>query len=296
MYHKRKLRESENLRGKGDKRLSLVLLLVVALSIVGVAYAPVTLASVHVDPEASKANPGEYFSIDVNVEDVVDLFSWGLNIEFNPNVLEAVSATEGPFMAGQPGGTSFVKKIHLTYILLGCTTLGAYPGVSGSGTLATITFHVKDAGKSVLDIDEESCKLLDSTITAIAHTVTDGYFYTDRADLLRRSAWPAHHHFDVSKHAPNQTLYAKVKNLAPLDLHVYVNFDIVRDDAYVTTVTTDETVITPDTLMELSADFGPLTDADAGKYYVSATAWYSWTGYHYTQGEKLKTFSFAVVP
>ena len=273
---------------------SLVLSFVVATSIAGIAYAPVTVPEIYIDPAASTASPDGYFDVNVNIADVTDLFSWGLNVGFNPNILEVVSATEGSFLAGQPGGTSFVNKIYLTYVALGCTTLGAYPGVSGSGTLATVTFHVKDAGKSALDV--YSSTLLDSTITQIAHTATDGTFQTDGANLVKKSAWPGNHHFDVSKHGPNQTLYAIAKNLASVDLYVYVRFDIVRDDAFVTTVTTVTTVLTPGTQMTLSADFGPLTAADAGKYYVSASAWYSWTGYYFTEGEKLKTFSFAVVP
>ena len=282
-----------------------MLSLVVALSIAGVVYAPVTLASVYVDPEENTANPSESFSIDLNVKDVVDLFSWGISMKFNPNVLEVAyrmvgttkvyNITEGPFLQDQPGGTTFVAKGYLTYINVGCTSLGAYPGVSGSGTLCTVTFLVKDSGKSDLDIYKSD--LLDSTLTKMNHTVSDGHFYTTaRADLLRRSAWPAYHHFDVSKHGPNQILHAKVKNLGPTELHVYVRFDIVRDDALVATVTTDTIVVTQDTIIEFAADFGPLTDADAGKYYVSATAWYSWSGYYFTQGEKLKTLSFAVVP
>jgi len=294
----------KNLRGKAAKLFSLVLSFIVAISIAGIVYAPAALPSVYIDPEANTASPDGYFDVNLNIADAVDLFSWGVKLSFNPNVLEVAyyyvginkvyNITEGPFLQGQPGGTSFVSKAFITYVQAGCTTLGAYPGVDGSGTLMTITFHVKDSGKSALDLSDT--KLFDSTITAIDHTVTDGYFYTDRADLVRRSAWPAYHHFDVSKHGPNQVLNAKAKNLASVDLYVQLRFDIVRDDAFVTTVTTSPIVVAPDTIVELSADFGPLTNADAGKYYVSASAWYSWTGFYYTQGEKIKTFSFAVVP
>ena len=280
---------------RGVKWLSLVLSFVVAFSIAGTVYAPVTLPLVYVDPEVSTANPGDTFNVNVNIQDVVDLFSWGIKMEFNPNVLMVTAVTEGSFMQGQPGGTSFVKKIYLTYIDVGCTTLGAYPGVSGDGTLMTVTFAVKDSGKSDLSITKST--LLDSTITLIPNEVADGYFYTiATANLVRRSAWPEHHHFVISKDEDAaQSLFAKVKNLGPTDLYVYVCFDIIRDDTLITTVSSAETVVAPGAIMELSADF-TLTSADAGKYYVSASAWYSWSGYYYTQGEKIKTFSFAVVP
>lgn len=303
----------KNLRGKGVKWLSLVLLSVVALSIAGVVYSPVTLPSVYADPEETTANPGESFDINVNIEDVVDLYGWGIKISFNPSVLEVAyymvgaakvyNITEGPFLQAGSGPTSFVAKVFLTYINVGCTILGAYPGVSGSGILMTVTFVVKDSGKSDLDIYDST--LVDSTITPMDHTVSDGYFYTDGADLVGKSAWPEHHHFVVHKDEDfnmtgledaNQTLFCKVKNLSPLDLNVRVDFDLVRvDDAFTTTVSTEVTVVPAGTTVVLTTNF-TVTAADRGKYSASASAWYSWSGYYYTQGEKNKTFSFAVVP
>lgn len=280
--------------------LSLILALVTALSLMGAVYAPVTLPSVSVDPEESKANPGDTFTVNVDIADVVDLYSWGIKIMFNPNVLECTDVTEGPFLQGQPGGSSFVKKIYINYINVGCVTLGAYPGVSGSGTLMTATFTVKDSGKSALNIDESTSQLLNSTLGYLDHTVSDGYFCTDRADLVGRSAWPEHHHFVISKDEDfdgtyaNQTLYCKVKNLGLLPLNVYVTFDIVRDDSFVTSVSSEVAVVPGETIVTLSANF-TVSNADVGKYYVNASALYSWSGFYYTQGEKVKTFSFAVV-
>lgn len=283
-----------------------MLLSAVVLSMVHIVYAPGP--EVYVDPPVSTANPTEYVDVNISIDGVVDLYAWGIKMYFDPNVLEVAyyyvgptkvyNITEGPFLKDgttSPSGTSFAAKAYTNYIDVGCTTLGAYPGVSGSGILMTVTFYVKDSGKSDLDITKSD--LLDSTLTAITHDVSDGFFYTPaRANLVKKSAWPSKHHFVVSKHGPNQTLYGIVKNLGSLDLHVYVRFDIVRDDTLIATVTTSTTVLAPDTQMLLSADFGPLTEADVGKYYVSATVWYSWSGFYYTQGDKLKTFSFAVVP
>jgi hypothetical protein len=278
------------------KGLCVFLSLLVVSSIVAVVSAPVTVPLVYVDPAESAVDPGDSFSININVQDVTDLFSWGIRLEFNPNVLECTAVTEGPFIQSQ-NPTSFVNVIKINYIDAGCTTLGALPGVSGSGVLMTATFTVKDSGTSDLHLNEARTSLLDSTITAIPHDTADGHFHTNAAaNLVRKSAWPEHHHYVISKDEDgNQTLYAKVKNLGLVDLHVYVRFDIVRDDALVATVYSAEVVVTPDTIVDLTADF-PLMSADVGKYYVSASAGYSWTGYYFTQGDKIKTFSFAVVP
>jgi hypothetical protein len=261
--------------------------------------APVTLPLVSVDPEENVANPCESFTVNITVQDVDSLYSYGLKMRFNRYVLEVTSVTEGPFLK-TGGSTFFIKKIYSNYIDIGNVLLGAVPGVSGSGTLLSVAFHVKDAGKSGLDIYDDT--LLDSTLAVIPHDTANGTFYTTaEANLVRRSAWPEHHHFDVSKDEDldgtyaNQTLFGKVRNIGPINLYVYVSFDLVRDDGFVTTVTSDVAVVTPDTIVDLSADF-EVNSTDAGKYAVTAKAYYSYSGSYYAQGEKVKTFSFAVVP
>ena len=287
------------MKGKSIKLLSLVILLSIALSVVSIAQAQST--SVYIDPEENTADPSETFTINVNVQDVTGLYSYGIKISFNRYVLEVVSVTEGPFIS-DGASTAFVKKIFATYIDVGCTTLGASPGASGSGTLFTVEFHVKDAGTS--DLDMYYSVLLDPSLAQIPHTASSGYFYTTaKANVVQRSAWPEHHHFVVHKDEDynattdeaKQTLTAKAKNLGPVDLYVYVRFEIVRDDGYVASVNTEAVLVGPDVILELSADF-TVNSTDAGKYAVAAKAMYSWTGTYFTQGDKVKTFSFAVVP
>lgn len=287
------------MRRENIRKLSLTLLFVMALSIASIAHAPITLPLVYIDPEENTANPGESFTINVNIQDIELLYSYGIKISFNRYVLEATNIMEGPFLKDVVP-TAFVYKIYPNYIDVGCTTLGASNGVNGSGTLFNVTFSVKDAGTS--DLDMFYSVLLDPTLTEIAHDTASGYFYTTaRADLVRRSAWPEHHHFVISKDEDfngthsNQTLYAKVKNLGPTDLYVYATFDIIRDDGYTVTVATDVVVVAPDTIVDLSGNF-TVNSTFAGKYAVTAKAMYSWSGYYFAKGEKLKSFSFAVIP
>jgi hypothetical protein len=54
-----------------------------------------------------------------------------------------------------------------------CTLLGNVPGVSGSGTLATITFNVKGAGESPLTLWDVA--LLNSLEHSITTQVVSGY-------------------------------------------------------------------------------------------------------------------------
>jgi len=291
-------------KDKNLKWLSLILVLVINYAVLNVALAPVTLPKLYVDPEENVYNPGDIFTVDINIADVADLYSWGIKVEWDRDLLVATDVTEGSFFAMQPDGTAFVKVIYSDYIDAGCTTLGDWFGVSGSGTLMTITFEVLDAGKTSLEIFYHV--LLDSASPSVPidHTAEDGSFYTTAAaNLVKKSAWPEHHHFDVSVQLAkdgnsNQTLYSLVKNTGPVgyDLYVYVVFEIVEDSGIIATPTSDVVTVSPGTIVSLTADFGPLGNLDAGKYYVSASCWYSYTGTYWAQGEKVKTFSFAVVP
>ena len=117
------------------------------------------------------------------------------------------------------------------------------------------------------------------------------------ADLVRRSAWPEHHHYDVSKDEDgNQTLYAKVKNLGTLPAWVKAVFNVTGDDGLSTILETEPMSIETEAIVDLSANFGPLTDEDAGKYSISAECYYSHNEIWWAQGEKTKTFRFAIVP
>ena len=280
---------------KSLKWLSLISVLIIGFAIINTVTAPVTLPTVYIDPSEVSANPGDTFTINVNIKDVVDLFSYDVRIRWPRGLLQCLGATKGPFLAGQPGGTLFLPKIYPDYIMVAETTMGPYPGVSGSGTLFTVNFKVLDAGKCTLDIYAST--LLDSGLNPIPHTSEDGYFYTTaEANLVRRSAWPEHHHYVLSKDEDAyQNLTGKVKNLGPIDLKVYVEFNIVRDDGRVNITQTPTVVVSPGEIVDLTAMFGPLTGLDVGKYAVNASCFYSYTGNYWAQGVKVKTFSFAVV-
>lgn len=285
------------MKGEGIKSFCLIFLFVIGLSIVNIAYAPAATPLLYVDPAENAANPCESFDINITIADVVNLFSWAVKVGFDGNILEVTNVAEGPFLKDQVGSTFFVKKIYSSYVDCGDVSLSGLMA-SGSGVLMTITFHVKDAGCSALDIyDDVLVEKVGTDLVEIPHDTADGSFCTTaEADLVKRSAWPAYHHFVISKHGENQTLYGKVKNLGPIDLYVKVMFETVRDDGDVKTVETDVVTLTPGTEMDLTATFGPLTSLDAGRYHVSASCWYSHSGAYYAQGKKIKAFSFAVVP
>ena|GEM_PF-3754666 len=135
---------------------------------------------VAVDPSTSTADPGQYFTIDITIADVTGLYSWGLRIKWSAGLLSTHkdNVTEGPFLL-QGGTTSFTKKVFLSYLDVGSILVGMVPGVTGSGTLVTITFKVLKGGNCTLELDPTKATLYNPSFSLIDRTLQDGYFYTN---------------------------------------------------------------------------------------------------------------------
>ncbi len=94
---------------------------------------------------------GDTFDVNVNIVDVTNLYGWDVVISFNPAVLEAKAVAIptpnflGPVTAWTIGWIQPVIDNFMGTVKMGDTYLPPPPpaGVSGSGTLATITFEVK---------------------------------------------------------------------------------------------------------------------------------------------------------
>jgi len=116
---------------------------------------------------------GATFAVDVDIAEVIDLFAYQLDLNFNPSILQATGTiTEGGFF--QSGGGFVPGTIDNT---LGSITsnadtlLGPGPGIDGNGTLIEFQFLAVGAGTSVLDL--ANIILLDSTLSNIDFTSTN---------------------------------------------------------------------------------------------------------------------------
>jgi len=94
-----------------------------------------------VDPPATTVHACEEFTVDIRVQDVVDLYAWEIFMSFNPAAAECVDVAYGPFLSEPKLSIPPIIRNDLGYVAAGETRLGIQPGVSGSGILATITFH-----------------------------------------------------------------------------------------------------------------------------------------------------------
>jgi hypothetical protein len=162
-------------------RKRLMFFLTIALMCMMVTRVGAQQATVSVVPTSSTVpNVGSTFSVNVAIENVKNLYAWGLRLYYPNNLLNGTNATKGSFLdAGGIGSAllvgNFTDGYNATYGLLSvlCTRTGDVPGVNGSGTLLTINFRsISTGGPAVLHLD--NVELSDSNMTAISSTTVDG--------------------------------------------------------------------------------------------------------------------------
>jgi len=138
--------------------------ILVCLSLSGVVEAPPSIATVAQEPVWTYEPVCTEFTINLTITDAYDIQGWDANITFDPTILEVVNASEGEFIkSGAPLGITFFDKYinnETGYIYLGCSyyyVMGPGYGVTGNGTLANVTFHVKsDAGATLIHFKEDT--------------------------------------------------------------------------------------------------------------------------------------------
>ena len=103
--------------------------------------------------ESPQVKVGETFTLRLNSADVTDFAGWQGNIAFNPSVLKANRVSEGSFLK-QGGGRTFFEKGTINNPLGEITGVKAARlsegAVNGQGTLLSVSFTAKAAGKSRL--------------------------------------------------------------------------------------------------------------------------------------------------
>ena len=133
-------------------------------------------AVISIDPTTQAISTGSVVTVDVAISNVSDLYGYQFDLAFNPTVLQAVSSTEGPFLA--TGGSTFFipgtnDNLGGTVFATANTLLTAVSGVNGSGELAVFTFDAIGAGTSTLAIQNET--LLNSSINVISDLTKTGF-------------------------------------------------------------------------------------------------------------------------
>jgi len=137
--------------------------------------------TISISPATVTSQVGCNFIINITISDVTDLYGWEYKLKWNNTLLDATDSAEGPFLKSG-GDTFFSAKINNTagFMLVDCTLLGNVLGVSGNGTLASVTFFVKNSGKCPFDLYDTT--LISSLEQAIPHQTIDGYGYFNSSE------------------------------------------------------------------------------------------------------------------
>jgi len=120
------------------------------------------------EPASVNVRPGETTTVGIVVQNVQDLYSIPLLVQFNPAVVSIEDVRQGGFLSGGTQEVAIVERVDKErgQAIISATRMPNTPGVSGSGTLLGIVVRGVAAGTSQLSIVQINAK--DSQQRAIA--------------------------------------------------------------------------------------------------------------------------------
>jgi general secretion pathway protein D len=124
------------------------------------AAAPIGSAVVSFDPATIDQPAGSTFTVNVNLAGAQNVSAVPLQITYNPRVLQLLNVSNGPLLAQDGQAPSLVNRDDS---LTGILTVTAErppqtPGISGDGSVFTLTFQARGPGQSTLSINRASIK------------------------------------------------------------------------------------------------------------------------------------------
>lgn len=191
---------------------TLVLLTICGLLLTSFPYiASAQETNVSVNPSSiTGLEIGNTFQVNITVSHVTELYAWQFRLFYRSDILNATNWFQGPFLLTHPSpdahtmpafpevgtapDTSDTYNATHGLVHLYVTLSGVHGGVSGTGTLATITFEVKGEGDSMLSLRPRPGAdfiLVDSAEpfgNEIPHTTTDGIVHVGLHDVAIISA------------------------------------------------------------------------------------------------------------
>lgn len=141
------------------------------------------------DTSTPTVSVGESAVVNVDITGVSDLYAFQFDLDFNPAVLSATSASEGAFLP--TGGATFfipgtIDNVGGSVAANADTLLTAISGVSGSGTLASFDFTAIGSGVSTLTL--ANVILLNSSLNSIGGTLQVGSITVPQASTIPEPA------------------------------------------------------------------------------------------------------------
>src|SRR6266403_1682290 len=122
--------------------------------------APGAAAKIRFEPQSLSLKAGQTATIGVVVENVSDLFSIPLLLQYNPAVISVEEVQHGGFLSGGTQEIAIVQQVFKEkgQAIISATRRPNTPGVSGSGTLIGIVVKALAPGSSNLSIVKVNAK------------------------------------------------------------------------------------------------------------------------------------------
>ena len=117
-------------------------------------------ATLRFEPGTAALKPGETTTIGVTVQNVQDLYSIPMLLQFNPAVISIEDVRQGGFLSGGTQEVAIVERVDKErgQAIISATRMPNTPGVSGSGTLVGIVVKGLAPGNSQLSIVQVNAK------------------------------------------------------------------------------------------------------------------------------------------
>ena len=163
-----------------NRKLFCVAFIIACLALASSAKALET-TTISIDPptyEVAESEIGETFTVNITLNDVTNLWSWKVRVNWNSEILNFTEIAEGPFL-NSTADTLFLWAQNWTAIEEGyipeisCTLLSS-GSVNGSGVLATIAFKSLSPGTSNITLTETVLKEPGAGHPEISHDVDNG--------------------------------------------------------------------------------------------------------------------------
>jgi general secretion pathway protein D len=121
---------------------------------------PQRAARVRFEPQTLTLKTGQSVTIGVVVDNVNDLFSIPLLLQYNPAVISVEEVEHGPFLSGGTQEIAIVQRVDKErgQAIISATRQPNTPGVNGSGTLMGIVIKALAPGSSNLSIVQVNAK------------------------------------------------------------------------------------------------------------------------------------------
>jgi general secretion pathway protein D len=117
---------------------------------------PLTGTAFMMDPPTVNVAPGGTFAMNVLITGAQNVYSVPVQLTFDPKTLQVVNISNGGFLSQDGQAVAIVHREDATTgtIQVNATRPPGSPGVTGQGTVFTLTFMAKASGRSMLTITQ----------------------------------------------------------------------------------------------------------------------------------------------